>query len=454
MLPKRLKILASLRLAVFVILALAVISAVGTIYESLYDMEIAHRLVYHSWYMYGILGLLCINLTAVMVDRWPWKRRHIGFVMAHVGIILTLFGAWITQEFGVDGTMAFSPGQSSRYVTLSDKDLIVYASLGTGDVRPVYHKNVDFVTHPPQTDPVTVKIGDDTIKVVEYQHFAYRNEEMLPSDRPVDGPAVRFQLVNSNFNMTKWLRREASRSYRTLDLGPAEVVLSDGSYKPQIGKNEVVLSPSRRPETLHYAVYDRKNLLKKRGEVNQSGMFDVGWMGIKLRILRYLPRAHEQVTYTKGSPSPMAEPAIKIRFQGADYWMGNNSILRLYSNDRMYIVSYGQRRLQLKFALKLEKFNIGHYQGTNRPASYESLVEVPGRGDVRIYMNHPLKYEGFTFYQSSFEQDKNGQPSTSVLSVNYDPGRWIKYIGSLMIVLGSIILFYFKKLQRKKARAK
>jgi len=64
-------------------------------------------------------------------------------------------------------------------------------------------------------------------------------------------------------------------------------------------------------------------------------------------------------------------------------------------------------------------------------------------------MNEPLKHNGYTFYQSSFQENKMGEPIASVLSVNYDPGRWIKYFGSLCIVLGSIMLFYFKKFGTK-----
>ena len=45
--------------------------------------------------------------------------------------------------------------------------------------------------------------------------------------------------------------------------------------------------------------------------------------------------------------------------------------------------------------------------------------------------------------RASYE-DGVPRPTTSVLSVNRDPGRWIKYIGSLFIVLGSILLFAMK----------
>ncbi len=60
-------------------------------------------------------------------------------------------------------------------------------------------------------------------------------------------------------------------------------------------------------------------------------------------------------------------------------------------------------------------------------------------------MNEPMKYKGLTFYQASFQNDQMGRPVASVLSVNYDPGRFLKYFGSLVMSLGIILLFYFKR---------
>ena len=56
-------------------------------------------------------------------------------------------------------------------------------------------------------------------------------------------------------------------------------------------------------------------------------------------------------------------------------------------------------------------------------------------------MNKPLEYGGYTFYQASYQVEE-GAPPISVLSVNYDPGRWLKYVGSMLLVLGIVIMFY------------
>ena len=89
---------------------------------------------------------------------------------------------------------------------------------------------------------------------------------------------------------------------------------------------------------------------------------------------------------------------------------------------------------------------MGRYQGTMRAASYASDVQIPNVLEAHISMNNPLKHGGYTFYQASFQENDMGQATTSILSVNYDPGRWIKYLGSLLIVLGSILMFYFKQM--------
>lgn len=440
-----LRFLASLRLAVIVIVSIGVISAIGTIYEARYDAEVAQKLVYHSIWMYIIMGTLCVNLTAVMISRWPWKEHHAGFVLAHIGIMILLAGSLLTQKFGVDGSMAFEVGQERRQVVVKDRDLVIYSSLDGNSMRAIYETETDFLRNPPsEKKPFKINLGGDELSFIEYLHFAYRESQIEESSALNDGPAVRFQLENPNVNVTQWLRRDSRRSTVDTDLGPARVVLSD-SATPASGRNEIILIPVG-PKTMRYLIYSKDGSLKSRGEIKQSETIETGWMGLKFRLLRYLPHSRESVRYVKAqNASPTATSAVRFKFRGEEYWLGLNATLRIYLNDRAYILSYGNRQIELPFGLKLTKFTIGKYEGTDRASSYASDVEVPGRGNVHISMNEPLQFEGFTFYQSSFERNERGEAVVSVLSVNHDPGRWIKYAGSLLIVLGSIILFYFKR---------
>src|SRR5690606_34768043 len=129
-------------------------------------------------------------------------------------------------------------------------------------------------------------------------------------------------------------------------------------------------------------------------------------------------------------------------------WLGLGERGSLEVGGRVVGLAYVSRRLVLPFQLKLDLFQIDRYAGTRNPASYWSQVSVPGVLKAKISMNEPLHHQGITFYQASYE-DGEPRPTVSIFSVNRDPGRWLKYLGSLLLVAGSILLFYQKL---KKAR--
>jgi cytochrome c-type biogenesis protein CcsB len=110
-------------------------------------------------------------------------------------------------------------------------------------------------------------------------------------------------------------------------------------------------------------------------------------------------------------------------------------------NGRDVRLGYGPIRIQLPYRLHLDDFVLLTYPGSNNPASFESHVRLYDEGHsidgrpVRIYMNHPLSYRGFKFFQSSYDEDRRG----TVLSVNRDPGKLPTYIGYTMVGVGFLI---------------
>ena len=57
--------------------------------------------------------------------------------------------------------------------------------------------------------------------------------------------------------------------------------------------------------------------------------------------------------------------------------------------------------------------------------------------DVLIYMNHPLRYRGETFYQAGFQKDD----SASILQVVRNPGFVTPYIACVIVALGLLVQF-------------
>lgn len=449
------KMLISLKTAVFIILGLALVSAVGTIYETLYDSNYAQKIVYHSPYMYALLGLLCTTLTCVIIDRYPWKRHHLGFILAHIGIIILVLGSVITRYFGIDGNMVFPIGKSNRYVNLSDSEIAVYSSFDGQKYTTLAHRLADFLLYPPnEKNRYDIPVGTKTLSIVDYYHYAERKSQILEDPLKKSGPAVRFQLEGPMADVAEWIILSEKKPYQSMTLGMTKVVLTDDIY-PYSGGNAFVLkSMPQVANTLSYEIYSRhENKKVSQGTVKVGDVVSTPWMGMKFRLLAFLPHAKDEVSFIKKEyPNKVTESAIKIKYGDEEHWMQRNSNLKLFDTDKVIVVGYGAQRIDLGFSIHLTDFRVGRYQGVQKAAAYESDVVVD-ETKYNISMNEPLKHHGYTFYQASFESDEEGKPVASVLSVNKDPGRVIKYIGSLLIVLGTILLAYFKKALVKKKLA-
>lgn len=449
---KMIKYLASIKLAVVIILAMGTMSAWGTIVESIYnDARRAQELVYHSWYSYTIFVLLAVNLIAVIVDRYPWKKKHIGFISAHIGILILIMGSILTRYYGIDGSMAFNIGEARDRVMVQETDIVVYSGLSSGGARKVFEEEVNFLKKPPtEKKPFKISVGNDEIIVDRFEPYTLPQSKVLESDKEADGPGLRFQMSNERVSESEWIVL-GGRPLQVKPLGPAQIVLAKKGHYSYTGGNILLLEYEKASEKLDYTVFtSSKNGKTRVGKVQAGESIETGWMGLTFRILKYLPKATETWEYTPIERSGEGvTSAIRFKFKGKEYWASLNSSMRLFSDDAYFIFIFANRQLTLDFSLKLNEFRLGRYQGTMRAATYESDVQVQegeALGDkVTISMNEPLKYKGFTFYQSSFQQDEMGQPTMSILSVNRDPGRPWKYLGSLFIVFGIIHLFYFKR---------
>ena len=112
----------------------------------------------------------------------------------------------------------------------------------------------------------------------------------------------------------------------------------------------------------------------------------------------------------------------------------------------------------LPIALTLNDFEKQVHPGTQKPRSFKSEVDVRDGNSTYpaiIQMNQPLRTHNFTFYQSSFVQDRFGE--TSIFSVVENAGRLFPYISSIIIAIGifwHILVTYIPKLTKKKAAEK
>ncbi|MDH4468064.1 MAG: cytochrome c biogenesis protein ResB [Bacteriovoracaceae bacterium] len=190
-----------------------------------------------------------------------------------------------------------------------------------------------------------------------------------------------------------------------------------------------------------------------------SSWAELPWMGFKVKLNKLVfdqypvnvPRPVKPVQ-ENGALISGALRAIKLEYfdleagSRKEIWATNQSAVKFAHNGILWEATIAKEQKVLPFELRLSKFKMDNDPGTNNPASYESFValrEEENPGKHHVYMNHPLKHQQYTFYQASFFQTEDGYGS--VLSVNYDPGRFWKYLGSLLLVLGSFWHFVLRK---------
>ncbi len=125
------------------------------------------------------------------------------------------------------------------------------------------------------------------------------------------------------------------------------------------------------------------------------------------------------------------------------WWLpGSEHPQQVTLDGKTYDVFLRWKRTYKPYALHLIEFRHDRYMGTDIAKNFSSQVRLldPSRGEDRetlIYMNHPLRYAGETFYQTGVLSGDQG----TILQVVRNPGWTLPYIGCAMVAVG--LLFHF-----------
>jgi len=118
---KFLAFLASLRLAVILLVLLLVGLSAGTIVESRDGVEAAARLVYYAPWFLVLQGVFAINVGMALADLFPWGKKRVGFVVLHASLLVIFAGAAITYFFKVEGQLGMWEGESNARIVDVDR---------------------------------------------------------------------------------------------------------------------------------------------------------------------------------------------------------------------------------------------------------------------------------------------------------------------------------------------
>ena len=117
-----------------------------------------------------------------------------------------------------------------------------------------------------------------------------------------------------------------------------------------------------------------------------------------------------------------------------------------------YRIAIRQRRYYNDFEMKLIDFSHDRYAGTNTPKNFSSDVVITRPDEeafeYRVYMNHPLRIDGRTYYQASFKDND----TTTIFQVVKNPSWLIPYWSCTIISLGLVVQFMMHLIKFLKKR--
>jgi hypothetical protein len=188
------------------------------------------------------------------------------------------------------------------------------------------------------------------------------------------------------------------------------------------------------PDSTPVAVYARGGKLVTRGEIASGESLGLGNTGFELVIIAMYEDANinrDMKELPEGAPGGRAALEIVINH-------GSSKEERVLWEDEPFDIP-GYRLV---------------YGQDKRVRDFFSVLQVIDGEEVvlekKIEVNDPLRYGGYTFYQSSYDQKGL---SWSGLQVRNDPGVPLVYAGFLIQILGMIVIFYINPLLRKSKKA-
>lgn len=114
-----------MKLTVFCLLALGVLTFLGTIYQVEHGLYAAQEKFFNSyWLFYGpvplpsartIIWLLSLNLITTLIFNFRYSWKKLGLVIMHMGMLLLLASGFLTMHFSQESFLSVLEGERSAY---------------------------------------------------------------------------------------------------------------------------------------------------------------------------------------------------------------------------------------------------------------------------------------------------------------------------------------------------
>ena len=462
MLDKFIAFLFSMRLMAILILLFFVAIGYATFIENDFGTQTAKALIYNTTWFELIIVLLSVNMIANINRYKLWRKEKWPVLLFHISFIMIVIGAGITRYVSFEGMMSIREGEQSNLI-VSDR---TFLQINVHDNAYQYSYDKPLLLHnyegpleflKSNNFSQDVKFLDNDISV-DYVDYIPNAVDTLIVGEGI--PTLTIVLAGANGRETFYLQE--GRAKRYLGLNFSFGIPLPGHVNFFYQNDELMVQLPSDGEFMRMA--DRFQGSIKKDSIQPlvlRSLYMVDGQNFVIPIL------NEKATLTHyAGVNPEGQEMedllkIKVRSNGEEQLIDLFGDKGFVSNRNQFqlgglnfSLSYGSKYYQTPFFIGLNDFQLERYPGSNSPASFASevtLIDGEEKTNHRIFMNNVLDYQGYRFFQSSYDQDELG----TVLSVNHDFwGTWISYLGYLMMTVGMIATMFSKKTRFASLRKK
>ena len=432
----------------FVIFAVAM--AVATFIENDFGTSAAYGMVYDTRWFELILLLLAVNLIGQLIIFKMFRRVKIPVALFHISFVLMIIGAGITRYFGWEGIIHIREGERSD-ICFSNENYIGYTVKGPdGALIRSYSQKYSVTSASADNFGKEISVGN--------KNYMLKLTAIVPNailditDNP-DGEPVVSLLVTKDMNVreTLVLKEGESKILHGLSFGfntsSADVSIRLDSGRFSISSKYIITQMSMMTQETTISEPGKLSELKPMQVITVQGIKVVPQtlsLAGTLNPVSADPEEQEtgQDVFIFQLSAGDQAATVSLWDRNTEESASDSCIL----DGNTFEITYGSKISTLPFSLKLDDFVLERYPGSNSPSGYRSEIMLIDERDkverpYSVFMNNILKYKGYRFYQSSYDQDEKG----TVLSVSHDRvGMIVTYTGYAILFL-FIILALFSK---------
>ncbi len=431
-----------------ILFALAI--GVATFIENDYGTSSAQKVIFKARWFELLLVLFGISIVINIFRFRMIQQKKWAILAFHASIIIILLGAAVTRYTGFEGMMHIREGSASN-TFLSADTYLVFEGLYKGKTYK-FDEPVLFATLGNNHFEGSYLIGDQEVNVEVIGFMPNPEETMVEDENGI--PVLKVVIGGANGREEYYVRYgDQTRIRGTLfNFGNEEIPMA---FNIKFENGELFFKAPTTFSQTQMATQQKDTLTG--GQYHPLFLRSLYTNGTQSFVFGdFSPKAQVELTSTDQKMASNSMAGIKLRVSNGrqteeNFVFGSKGMegrpRPFVLGDLQLAISYGSKNVELPFALKLRDFIMEKYPGTNSASSYASEVTlIDPRYNIneeqRIFMNNILNYEGYRFFQSSFDQDELG----TYLSVNHDWwGTWISYLGYAILTLGMMLTFFSEK---------